>query len=152
MDEKPERGDERRACSRGGRRDARRTASCHTVYRIRNTRISQGTPRGPLFPLGDWRAAPPAVSPTPRIKPNNTEKRPCRTSVTHNVCSSAAVRRGARAARAMEAVRHIARVAVCHAPLVQCAPAPSAGCPCGRSSCCDRKMRSYTETFFPRHP
>ena len=58
VDKKPERGDERRACNRRERHDARITVSRRTVDRIRNTLISHGAPRGPLFPLGDWRAAP----------------------------------------------------------------------------------------------
>jgi hypothetical protein len=42
-------GDKRRACNRGGRHDARRTASRHTAYRIRNNLVGQGTPRGRYF-------------------------------------------------------------------------------------------------------
>jgi len=58
MDEKTESGVERSAGNRGGRHDARRTASCRTAHRIRNTLDNRGNPRGPPFPLGDWRAAP----------------------------------------------------------------------------------------------
>ena len=58
LDENTKSGGVRRACKRGERHDARRTASRCTAYRIHNTLINRGTSRGPLFLLGDWGAAP----------------------------------------------------------------------------------------------
>jgi len=42
-------GDDHRACNRGGRHDARRTASRRTAYRIRNNLVGRGTPRDRCF-------------------------------------------------------------------------------------------------------